>query len=127
MTNTYYQSLMDVKKMDKDKLSDCLEGLSECPVSYCMRIIGGKWKPIVIFLIFNDINRFGIMQRSIEKISKQMLTKQLRELEADGILIRKIYAEIPPRVEYFLTEKGKSLCPIIKSMKIWGEENLASE
>jgi len=117
---------MNVKKVEKNKLSDCLEGLSECPVNYCMKIIGGKWKPIVIFLIFNDINRFGIMQRSIDGISKQMLTKQLRELESDDILIRKIYAEIPPRVEYFLTEKGKSLCPIIESMKIWGEKNMVS-
>ena len=113
--------------MKKTKLPEFIDKLSECPVSYCMKIIGGKWKPIVIFLIFNEVNRFGIMQRSIEGISKQMLTKQLRELEVDGVLVRKIYAEIPPRVEYFLTEKGKSLCPIIKSMKVWGEENIVSK
>ncbi len=65
------------------------------------------------------------MQRNCEGISKQMLTNQLRELESDGILERKIYAEIPPRVEYFLTAKGETLFPVIESMKAWGEENRA--
>lgn len=92
----------------------------ECPVTYTMQKIGGKWKPIVLFLIVQGINRFGKLQRSIEGISKQMLTKQLRELEADGILERKVYAEVPPRVEYFLSPLGESLMPVIKSMKKWG-------
>lgn len=92
----------------------------QCPVTYCMKIIGGKWKPILLFLISKGVNRFGVLHRAIDGISKQMLTKQLRELEADGILERKIYAEIPPRVEYFVTELGESLFPIIKSMKTWG-------
>ena len=95
-----------------------------CPVTYCMSIIGGKWKPIILFLISKGANRFGVLQRGIEGISKQMLTKQLRELEADGILERKIYAEIPPRVEYFVTDLGQSLFPIITSMKDWGEVNM---
>ena len=95
-----------------------------CPVTNCMNVIGGKWKTIIMYLISLDINRFGIMHRSIEGISKQMLTRQLRELETDGVLERKIYAEIPPRVEYFLTPKGQTLFPIIQSMKTWGEEHL---
>jgi len=102
-------------------------GLYNCPVTYCMSKIGGKWKPILLFLINNDVNRFGILQRSIEGISKQMLTKQLRELEADGILERKIYAEIPPRVEYFITDLGASLMPIIVSMKEWGIANMPKQ
>ena len=101
--------------------------IQECPVTYCMSMIGGKWKPIILYLITKKANRFGILQRGIEGISKQMLTKQLRELEADGILSRKIYAEIPPRVEYSLTELGKSLLPIIRSMKKWGENHLAKK
>ena len=96
----------------------------QCPVTYCMGVIGGKWKPIILFLISKGVNRFGILQRGIEGISKQMLTKQLRELEADGVLERKIYAEIPPRVEYFITDLGESLFPIINSMKVWGEQNM---
>ncbi len=89
-----------------------------------MNIIGGKWKPVILYLVSKDINRFGILHRNIAGISKQMLTKQLRELENDGLLDRKIYAEIPPRVEYFITEKGNSLFPIIKSMQEWGENNI---
>ena len=96
----------------------------ECPVSYTMSKIGGKWKPIILFLISKKANRFGILQRGIKGISKQMLTKQLRELEADGILERKIYAEIPPRVEYFVTELGKTLMPVIRSMKRWGDQHM---
>jgi len=80
-----------------------------------MSKIGGKWKPILLFLINQEINRFGILQRSIEGISKQMLTKQLRELEADGILAR---------VEYFITDLGESLVPVIVSMKEWGLANM---
>ena len=99
---------------------------NECPVTYCMSKIGGKWKPIILFLISKGANRFGILQRGISGISKQMLTKQLRELDADGILERKIYAEIPPRVEYFVTDLGQTLFPIIESMKHWGEANMLS-
>ena len=96
----------------------------ECPVSYCMGKIGGKWKPIILYLISKGANRFGMLQKGIKGVSKQMLTKQLRELEADGFLTRKIFAEIPPRVEYSITELGQTLFPIIKSMKEGGEENM---
>ncbi len=96
----------------------------ECPVTYTMSKIGGKWKPIILYLITKGGNRFGLLQRGIGGISKQMLTKQLRELESDGILDRKIYAEIPPRVEYSLTEVGESLLPIIERMRNWGEQNM---
>lgn len=108
------------KEMDEKKSV----GVDECPVTYTMSKIGGKWKPIILFLISKGANRFGILQRGIDGISKQMLTKQLRELEADGILERVIYAEIPPRVEYFITDLGDSLMPIIASMRAWGEGHM---
>lgn len=92
-----------------------------CPVTRTLQVIGGKYKPILIYLILNGVNRFGIMQRALPSISKQMLTTQLRELEEDGIIDRKIFAEIPPRVEYTITPKGESLLPIIAAMKKWGE------
>ena len=95
-----------------------------CPVTYCMSMIGGKWKPVILYMIHKGANRFGILQRGIVGISRQMLTKQLRELEEDGIITRTIYAEIPPRVEYFITEKGKSLFPVIDKMRACGEENM---
>ncbi len=96
----------------------------QCPVTYCMSKIGGKWKPIILFLISKGANRFGILMKGIDGISKQMLTRQLRELEQDGFLDRKIYAEIPPRVEYSITELGNSLFPIIGTMRAWGEEHM---
>lgn len=99
----------------------------ECTVSFCMDIIGGKWKPIILFRISTKINRFGNLLKSIEGINKQMLSKQLKELEKDGVLERKVFAEIPPRVEYSLTTKGKSLMPVVKSMDNWGKKNLKFE
>lgn len=98
--------------------------VQNCPVTATMQVIGGKWKILILYLIFNDINRFGKMGMMLKGISKQMLTSQLREMENDGIIERKIYPEIPPRVEYFLTEKGRSLEPIIALMRDWGNEHL---
>lgn len=72
------------------------------------------------------INRFGILQRSIPSVSKQMLTSQLRELEDDGILERKVYAEVPPRVEYFITSGGQALFPILEAMAKWGLSHSAN-
>jgi DNA-binding HxlR family transcriptional regulator len=110
--------------MNKNNLEKKSIEVFECPVTYTMSMIGGKWKPIILYLISKGANRFGILQRGIDGISKQMLTKQLRELENDGILDRIIFAEIPPRVEYTITEKGQSLFPIIDAMRSWGEVNL---
>ncbi len=101
--------------------------LDQCPVTFTMSVIGGKWKPIILFLISKGANRFGILHRGIEGISKQMLTKQLREMEADGILERKIFAEIPPRVEYYITDLGESLFPVVHSMRDWGEKNMTAK
>lgn len=97
---------------------------SDCPVTFCMSKIGGKWKPILIYLIRKGANRFGVLERGIEGITKQMLTKQLRELEADGILERKVYPVIPPKVEYSFTSYGESLFPIIDEMSNWGLEKM---
>ena len=96
-----------------------------CPVTYCLNVIGCKWKPIILFLVSHNVNRFGQLQRNINGISKQMLTKQLRELEQDGIINRKVFAEVPPRVEYTLTPHGKTLLPVIQAMRAWGESQLA--
>ncbi len=93
-----------------------------CPVTYRMSIVGREWKTIIRYLISLDIDRLGKIQRSCARISKQMLTNQLRELENDGVLKRKTFAETPPRVEYSFPEKGLSLLPVIESMKTWGSE-----
>ncbi len=94
-----------------------------CPVTATMKVLGGKWKPILINAIyFTSPARFGELKRSVIGITQSMLTQQLRELEDDGIISRKIYAEIPPKVEYTLTEFGLTLGPVILEMAKWGEE-----
>jgi DNA-binding HxlR family transcriptional regulator len=94
-----------------------------CPVTATMQVLGGKWKAILINAIYHTSPaRFGELKRSVKGITQSMLTQQLRELEDDGVISRKIYAEIPPRVEYTLTEFGLSLSPIMVAMAKWGEE-----
>ncbi len=94
-----------------------------CPVTATMQVLGGKWKAILINAIYQTSPaRFGELKRSVRGITQSMLTSQLRELEDDGIISRKIYAEIPPRVEYTLTEFGLTLSPIILGMAEWGKE-----
>lgn len=94
-----------------------------CPVTATMQVLGGKWKAILINAIYHTSPaRFGELKRSVKGITQSMLTQQLRELEEDGLISRKIYAEIPPRVEYTLTEFGLTLSPIMQSMAKWGEE-----
>ena len=100
---------------------------NSCPVSATMKIIGGKWKPVILYLIDHDVNRFGEMMREIKGISKKMLSGQLRELERDGMIHRKIYAQIPPKVEYSLSETGKSIKPVTKMMCKWGLENVLAK
>ena len=95
-----------------------------CPVTHCMNKIGGKWKILIIYAISLNCNRFSKLQRALPVISKQMLVNQLRELEEDGILERTIYPEIPPKVEYRLTDNGLSLMPVIKVMQDWGLKDL---
>ena len=95
-----------------------------CPVTHCLNKIGGKWKPVVIHLIRKNCNRFSMLQRAIPEISKQMLVNQLRELEADDIIERKVFPEVPPRVEYSISAYGQTLLPIIDLMQDWGLEDM---
>ena len=92
-----------------------------CPVTACLSVIGGKWKPILLFCIANEVDRFGALQRAVPGITKQMLTKQLRELEADGLITRTVFPVVPPRVDYALSDKGRSILPVIDAMRQWGE------
>jgi DNA-binding HxlR family transcriptional regulator len=95
-----------------------------CPVGYTMNIIGGKWKPSIIHRIRTDRNRYSLLLKSIPEISKQTLTNQLRELEADGVISRIVFPEIPPRVQYSITEFGATLLPIIDSMYQWAKVHM---
>ena len=92
-----------------------------CPVEATLELIGGKWKGIVLYYLLDGRLRFSELNRKIGCVTQRMLTKQLRELEADGLVNRIVYAEVPPRVEYELTNEGCSLKPIISALKDWGE------
>lgn len=96
-------------------------------ISTVQKAIGGKWKLEILYSIgFQDIHRFGELRRHIGGISESSLTNQLRELEADGFISRHDYKEIPPKVEYTLTDLGKSFMPVMEYVKAWGEKNLVS-
>ncbi len=97
---------------------------NNCPVTHTLNRIGGKWKIMIIYGISKKCNRFSLLKKAIPTISKQMLVNQLRELEEDKIIDRVIYAEIPPRVEYKVTDYGMSLMPVIGMMQDWGTADL---
>lgn len=94
-----------------------------CPVDYTQNIISGKWKINILWNLSQRIWRFNELQRKLAPISKGILTRQLRELEDDGMVNRTVYKEVPPKVEYSLTEKGSSFVPILRSMGEWGINN----
>lgn len=94
---------------------------SPCPVTTTLSVIGGKWKPIILFVIKDEKKRFGEIKKIIPAISQKMLTQQLRELEEDGIVHRKVYPVVPPKVEYSMTDYGRTLTPILDAMEAWGE------
>ncbi len=93
-----------------------------CPVASTMSLIGGKWKLVILYAIYGGINRFGAIRKEIPGLSKKMLTKELRELEHDGLIERIVFPEIPPHVEYKLTAKGASLEKVTDALRDWGAE-----
>lgn len=94
----------------------------DCPLTFTMKIIGGKWRlPILWAIHKQEVIRYNELKRQIEGITNMMLTQSLKELESYGLLIRKQYPEIPPRVEYMLSEDGKTLIPSLKQLAAWGE------
>lgn len=97
-----------------------------CPVETTLSLIGDKWKPLILRDLLEGTKRFGELQRSVGRVSQKVLTSQLRAMEADGLVHREVYAEVPPRVEYSLTPLGRSLKPVIDALKTWGEDFKAS-
>jgi len=91
-----------------------------CPVAFTVDVIGGKWKSLILFHLMSGTKRFNELRRLIPDITQRMLTLQLRELETDGVIHREIYREVPPKVEYSLTELGNSLAPLVSAMREWG-------
>lgn len=97
---------------------------SNCPVECTLGILGGRWKVLILRELFKGTKRFSELQRGIQGVTQKMLTQQLRELERDGIVQRKVYAQVPPKVEYSLTECGESLKPVLDAMHHWGKAHL---
>lgn len=95
-----------------------------CGVEVTLAVVGGKWKGLILWHLRLKTLRFAQLQRRLRSVTQKMLTQQLRELEADGLIHRKIYAEVPPRVEYSLTDEGRRILPILELMCQWGQDYL---
>lgn len=93
----------------------------DCPVRAALNVIGGKWKPVIIYYLMDGKLRFGELRSCLPDVTQKMLTQQLRELERDGVLLRKIYPQVPPKVEYILSDFGKTLRPIMRELCKWGK------
>jgi DNA-binding HxlR family transcriptional regulator len=106
------------------KTFDCGPG---CPVEGTLNLIGGKWKGVILYHLLKDgALRFNELRRRLSSVTQRMLTNQLRELEKDRLVVREVFAQVPPRVEYSLSARGQSLGPIIMALKAWGEANVTS-
>ncbi|WP_306259971.1 helix-turn-helix domain-containing protein [Pararhizobium sp. IMCC21322] len=103
---------------------DCADG---CPVEATLEIIGGKWKGVILFHLLQGTKRFSELKREMGSVTQRMLTKQLRELEASGLVNRKVYPVVPPKVEYTLSPKGMTLEPILNSLRNWGETHILTD
>ena len=108
------------------QMSQKATGGTGCSVERTLSLIDGKWKIVVLYKLLRGTLRFNELRRLIPTVTQRMLTHQLRELEADGLIIRTVYAQVPPRVEYSLSSRGRSLEPVIMALKDWGDANLSS-
>ena len=100
---------------------ECAPG---CSVEATISLIDGKWKCVILFHLLDGTRRFNELRRHVPGATQRTLTNQLRELETDGLIIRKVYAEVPPKVEYSISELGRSLSPILAALKHWGDDNM---
>lgn len=96
--------------------------LPACPVETTLTLIGDKWKVLILRDLMTGTKRFGELRRSVGNVSQKVLTAQLRDMEQKGLVSRTVFAEVPPRVEYSLTELGKSLLPVLDALRVWGED-----
>ncbi|KQM76262.1 HxlR family transcriptional regulator [Pedobacter sp. Leaf216] len=97
---------------------------AECGVNTAIALFSGRWKVMILHMLSKNTRRFGEIQARIPAVSKKVLTEQLKELEADGLISRKEYKELPPRVEYALTDFGKSLCPLLADIAAWKRKSI---
>lgn len=112
------------KRVARHSRMDCSPG---CVVEATLSLIDGKWKGLVLYHLLQGTMRFNELRRKLSNCTQRMLTAQLRELEADGLISRKVFPQVPPRVEYSLTARGRSLEPVIVALKAWGEAHIDIE
>jgi DNA-binding HxlR family transcriptional regulator len=113
--------------MEVKKNSTFTHSADECPITATIDVIGGKWKPPIIWLLLKGPMRFGELSKTIPDMALKVLSRCLKELEADEIIVRKAYPEVPPRVEYSLSEKGESLREVMTILSDWSRKNLMQE
>lgn len=113
---------MTKKVIQKKKCNEDATDFIACPITLALKVIGGKWKVIILYILRDGTLRFGEIKKRIPKITQKMLTQQLRELESDGLVSREIYPEVPPRVEYSMTDLAKDLSPILDDLCNWGKK-----
>ncbi len=109
------------------KQRHAIENLTACPMEATLDIIGGKWKGIILHCVGKQTRRFNELNRLLCKVSPRTLTKQLRELEQDGLIRRTVYPQVPPKVEYDLTPKGQTLRPVLAVLMDWGQEHVLND
>jgi DNA-binding HxlR family transcriptional regulator len=112
---------------DVDCIATYQNDRPSCPVEATLDAIGGRWKVLILHELFNGTRRFGELHRSLRGITQKMLTQQLREMEHDGLIHREVYMQVPPKVEYSLTDLGKTLQPVLDAMHLWGKKYLEKQ
>lgn len=116
-----------MRKLSSTNAENETNMLQNCGMVYALKIIGGRWKPAIMFNLLRSKKRYSELLKSIDGISERMLVAQLRELEQHGLIRRMVYAEVPPRVEYELTERGYSAGPLLEQISLWGNEQRQEE
>jgi DNA-binding HxlR family transcriptional regulator len=104
--------------------TDPMDGERPCPLTAALNVIGGKWNVIVLYWLATGTRRFSDLQRLMPAVTHKVLTASLRQLEHDGLVLRAVYPEVPPRVEYMLSEHGRSVVPVVEAIRLWGHEHL---
>lgn len=125
LLNQFLVAIFSVDMKNAPKYAQKIDWLQDqCPIKATVDVIGGRWKPLILYYLLDQPKRFSALRREIPGVTPQMLTLQLRQLEADEIVARKIYAEVPTRVEYRLTAYGQTLSTLLRNMRKWGEQHL---
>lgn len=116
-----------MRKLSSSNFENQKQITASCPILSTIHFVSGRWKLVILWQIRDKVGRFGELQRDIPGISKKMLNQQLKELERDGFIHREIFAEMPPRVEYSLTELGQSFLPVLEHIRKWGQTKQITE